>query len=167
MMTKQAQKLKKSKKPTCSHDSFFKLIFFDPELMKELLKLVLTKAEEKVFNLDKIKFEKDSHKKQLADIVLSFPLKSYPKQSAEFFMILEHKSHNDKQTYDQMLKYLYLFRELILKQTGRAKPIIPALFFHGKQAIKLKNSLLEEDFKNVFSKIPIETRKSMLNFELK
>ena len=155
------------KKPTCSHDNFFKLIFSDPKLVKELLKLLFTKAEQEVFNLDDIKFEKDTHKKQLADIVLSFPLKNYPKQRTEFFMILEHKSYNDKDSYEQMLKYIFLIREHIVKQTGRAKPIIPALFSHGKKALKLKKSLQEEDFKDFLSKIPIETRQSMLNFKLK
>ena len=125
---------KSTKKPTCSHDNFFKLIFFDPKLAKELVELILTKKVSKFFNLDDIKFEKDTHKRQLADIVLSFPLKNYSKERAEFFMILDHKSYNDKAFLDQMLKYLYLFRELIIKQTGRAKPIIPALFKNEKIA---------------------------------
>ncbi|MCZ0931789.1 MAG: Rpn family recombination-promoting nuclease/putative transposase [Oligoflexia bacterium] len=163
---KQSKKIVR-KKPTCSHDTFFKLIFSDPKLAKELLELLLTKAESKVFNLDDIRFEKDTHKKQFADIVLSFSLKNYPKERAEFFMILEHKSYNDKDFYEQMLKYLYLIRELIIRQTGRAKPVIPAMFFHGKQPLKLKKTLQEEDFKDFLFKIPVETRKSMLNFELK
>ena len=50
------------KKPTCSHDSFFKLIFSDLKLVKELLELIWTKPTLKVFNLDNIRFEKDSHK---------------------------------------------------------------------------------------------------------
>ena len=154
------------KPPRCSHDTFFKLIFSDPKLAKELLELLFTKAERKVFNLDDIRLEKDTHKKKLADIVLSFSLKN-SKQRIEFFIILEHKSYNDKDSHNQILKYLYTFRELIIKQTGRAKPIIPALFFHGKQDLKLKKSLQEEDFKDFFNKIPIETRKSMLNYELK
>ena len=162
---KQATKTTR-KKPTCSHDTFFKLIFFDPKLAKELIELLLTKKVSKFFNLDDIKFEKDTHKKQLADIVLSFSLKN-SKQRAEFFMILDHKSYNDKDFYEQMLKYIYLIRELIVKQTGRAKPIIPALFSHGKQPFKLKKSLQEEDFKDFFSKIPVEIRESMLNFKLK
>ena len=166
------KKLKQSKKntrrkPTCSHDSFFKLIFSDPKLAKELLELMLTKAENKVFNLDDIRLEKDTHKKQLADIVLSFSLKNYPKERAEFFMILEHKSYKDKDFHEQMLKYLFLIRELIVRQTGKAKPIIPALFYHGKLPLELKKSLQEEDFKDFFFKIPIETRKNMLNYELK
>ena len=155
------------KPPKCSHDTFFKLIFFDPKLAKELVELLLTKKVSKFFNLDDIKFEKDTHKKQIADIVLSFPLKGYPKERVDFFMILEHKSYNDKNSYDQILKYLYLFRDLIIKQTGRVKPIIPGMFYHGKKPLKLKKSLQEEDFKDIYNKIPIEIRESMLNFKLK
>ena len=166
------KKLKQSrkntrKKPTCSHDSFFKLIFSDPKLAKELLELIFTKAENKVFNLDDIRFEKDTHKKQLADLVLSFSLKNCPKKRIEFLTILEHKSYNDKDFHEQMLKYLILIRELIVRQTGQAKPIIPALFYHGKQPMKWKKSLQEENFKDFFSEIPVETRKNMLNYELK
>ena len=168
-MKKQLNQNKKiiRKKPTCSHDNFFKLIFSDPKLVKELLELLFIKEEREAFNLDDIRFEKDTHKKQLADIVLSFSLKNYPKKRIEFFMILEHKSYNDKNSHEQMLKYLYLIRELILNLTGRVKPIIPAMFYHGKQPLKLKNSLQEENFKDFFNKIPVKTRKSMLNYELR
>ena len=162
-----ANKKKHQKKPTCSHDSFFKLIFSDPKLAKELLELIFTKEEKKAFNLEEIKLEKDTHKKKLADLVLSFPLKKHPKQRIEFLIILEHKSYNDKSFHEQMLSYLILIRELIISQTGQAKPIIPVLFYHGRQTLKLKESLQEEDFKGFFSKIPLETRKNMLNYELK
>ena len=80
------QTTKAIKKPTCSHDNFFKLIFFDPKLAKELVELILAKKFSKIFNLEDIKFEKDSHKKQLADIVLSFPLKDYPKARKVMFL---------------------------------------------------------------------------------
>lgn len=156
-----------TKKPVFSHDSFFKLIFSDPKLAKELLELIFTKAEKKAFNLNDIKLEKDSHKKQMADLVLSFSLKNDSNKRVDFLMILEHKSYNDKSSHEQMLKYLIGIRELIIKQTGRAKPIIPAFFYHGKLPLKLKKSLQEEDFKGFFDKIPVETKENMLNFKMK
>ena len=82
-------------------------------------------------------------------------------------MIIEHKSYNDKDSHEQMLKYLIGIRELIIKQTGRAKPIIPSFFYHGKLPLKLRKSLQEEDFKDFFDKIPLETRENMLNFKMK
>ena len=41
------------------------------------------------------------------------------------------------------------------------------LFYHGKELLKWKKSLQEEDFKSFFSKIPVESRKNMLNYEPK
>ena len=169
-MTKQIKnpnKLKKKKKPTCSHDSFFKLIFSDPKLAKELLDLIFTKEEKKVFNLNSIKLEKDTYKNRLADLVLSFPFKKLPKKRIEFLVILEHKSYNDKDSHEKMLKYLTIIRELMILQTGKSKPIIPAFFYHGKKPLNLKESLQEQDFKSFFRQTPLETRESMLNFKMK
>ena len=163
---KQARKNTR-KKPTCSHDSFFKLVFSDPKLARELLELTLTKAENQVFNLNDIKLEKDSHKKQLADLVLSFSFKNYPKERMALLTILEHKSYHDKDAFEQFLKYQILIRELSIKQKGHPLPIILILFYHGKQPMKWKKSLQEEDFKDFLSKIPVETRENMLNFKLR
>ena len=41
------------------------------------------------------------------------------------------------------------------------------LFYHGKEPLKWKKSLQEEDFGECFSKIPVESRKNMLNYEPK
>ena len=82
-------------------------------------------------------------------------------------MILEHKSYKDKDFYEQILKYLVVIRELILRQTGQTKPITRALFYHGRQPLRLKKTLQEEDFKEFFQEIPLETRESMLSFKLR
>ena len=167
MKRKPEQTRKAVKKPTCSHDSFFKLIFSNPERIKELLLLALTKKEAQAFNLDDIRLEKDSHKKKLADLVLSFPFKNYPRKRIEFLVILEHKSYHDKYLFEQGLKYQILIRDHSIKQKGRPLPIILALFYHGKYPLKWKKSLQEDNFKDFFDKIPMETRRSMLNYELK
>ena len=60
-----------------------------------------------------------------------------------------------------------LLRKLLIQQTGQAHPIIPVLFYHGKEPLKWQKSLQEEDFKTFFSKIPLESRKSMLNYKPK
>ena len=154
------------KKPTCSHDSFFKLIFSDPKLVKEFMGLIWTKPALKVFNLDDIRFEKETHKKQLAALVLSFSFKNYP-QRMELLTILEHKSYHDKGFFEQALKYQILIRGYSINQKGYAQPVILVLFYHGKQPLRWKKSLQEEDFKDFLPKIPVEMRKNMLNFEVK
>ena len=165
-----------TKKPVFSHDSFFKLIFSDPKLAKELLGLIFTKPALKVFNLEDIKFEKDTHKKQLADLVLSFSFKNsifknknYPKRM-KLFIILEHKSYYDKGFYEQGLKYHILIRDYSIKQTGRTQLTNLCLFYHGKQHKRWKKSLQEDDFKDCkdfLPKIPFEVKEGMLDFKVK
>ena len=81
--------------------------------------------------------------------------------------MLEHKAYYDKSLFEQVLDYLILLRKWIIGQTGRPELIIPVLFYHGKQAMKWKDSLQKEDFKDFFNKIPVETRKDMLNFNIR
>ena len=50
---------------------------------------------------------------------------------------------------------------------GYPQPIIPVLFYHGKKPFKWRGSLQEEDFDVLFAKIPMESKKSMLNYRPK
>ena len=156
-----------NKKPTFSHDSFFKDFYSDPKLAQELLKLIFSKKETESYNLKKLKIEKDTFEGKRADLILSVPLKTSPKIRLRVFILLEHKSSYDKNLFDQLLDYQILMRKYSIQQVGYPQPIIPVLFYHGKEPLKWKKSLQEEDFKTFFSKIPIESRKNMLNYELK
>ena len=158
---------KMQKKPTFSHDSFFKLFYSDPKLAQELFQLVFSKAELKAYDLKKLKVEKDTFEDKRADLVYSVPLKSYPKFKLKIFILLEHKSYYDKNLFNQLLEYQVLIRQHSIQHLGRPMPVIPVLFYHGKQSMKWKKFLQEEDFEVYFPKIPMETRKIMLNYGLK
>ena len=58
-------------------------------------------------------------------------------------------------------------RERFLSQMGCVHLIIPVLFYHGKKPLSWAKSLQAEDFKGFFNKIPMETRKDMLNFNMR
>ena len=156
-----------TKKPAFSHDRFFKSFYSDPKLSKELLGLIFSKQELKAYNLNKLKIEKDTFGDKRADLILSIPFKTSPKIKLRVFILLEHKSSYDKNFFDQLLDYQVLLRKLIIQQIGYSQPIIPVLFYHGKEPLRWKKTLQEEDFKSFFSKIPIESRKNMLNYEPK
>ena len=169
---KKNQQIKKhiqqsKKKPAFSHDRFFKIFYSDPKLSKELLEIIFSKEELEAYDLNKLKTEKDTFEDKRADLILSFPFKAYPKIKLRVFILLEHKSSYDKNFFDQLLDYQGLLRKFLIQQTGQAQLIIPVLFYHGKEPFKWKKSLQEEDFKTFFSKIPLESRKSMLNYEPK
>ncbi len=167
------EKRKKSKpqaqreKPKLTHDNFFKLFYSDPKLAKELIKLIFSKKELKAYNLNKLQIEKDTFEAKRADLSFSLPFKDQPKIKAKIFILLEHKSHYDKNMHSQLLDYQVLGRKLSIQQIGYAQPIISLLFYHGEQPLKWKKSLQEEDFAPFFSKIPVESRKNMLNYEPK
>ena len=154
-------------KPIFSHDSFFKHFYADPKLAQELLQLIFSKKEQKACILDKVKVEKDTFEQKRADLVFSVPFRAFPKNRLELFILLEHKSHYDKNTFEQLLDYQILIRKDLIQQKNSPRPIIPLLFSHGKDPQKWKKSLQEEDFKELFLKIPIEIRKDMLNYRLR
>ena len=114
-----------------------------------------------------MKIEKDTFEEKRADLIVSVPFRANSKRKLELLILLEHKSFYDKSLFSQLLKYQVLIREHIIKQKGYSQPIIPVLFYHGKQPLKWNKSLQEEDFKSFFSKIPIESRKDMLNYGLR
>ena len=157
----------KRKKPKLTHDSFFKLFYSDIELAKELLKLIFSKKELGAYNLNKLKIEKDTFEEKRADLIFSLPFKDYPKIRLKIFILLEHKSRYDKNLFSQFLDYQVLGRKHSIQQKGYPQPIISVLFYHGKHPLKWKKSLQEEDFGPFFSKIPVESRKNMLNYEPK
>ena len=111
--------------------------------------------------------EKDTFEAKRADLIFSLPLKDYPKNRVKIFILLEHKSRYDKNAFGQLLDYQVLGRKHSIQQVGYPQPIISVLFYHGEQPLRWKKSLQEEDFGPFFSKIPIESRKNMLNYEPK
>ena len=157
----------KNKKSTFSHDSFFKHFYSDPKLAKELFQLTFSKQTMKACNWSKLKVEKDTFKGKRADLIFSVPLKADPKVQMRIFILLEHKAYYDKTLSSQFLGYQVLMREHSIQILGRAMPITPVLFHHGKKPLKWKKSLQKEDFGEHLSKIPIEFRKLMLNYGIK
>ena len=133
-----------------------------------MLSLFCQKRKLRAYDINKLKIEKNTFKGDLqADLVLSIPFKKDSNKVLRLVIIVEHKSQYDKGLFNQLLKYQILIQEWFLKQTGQAQLVIPVLFYHGKKDISWSKSLQEEYFKSFFDKIPVETRKNMLNFEIR
>ena len=155
-------------KPGFSHDRFFKDTFSNLKRARKLVEFVLSKKELELYDINGLRVEKDSFiEGRQADIVLSLPSKKNPEKRARLFPLVEHKSQYDKNLFEQILDYLYYLRKWVIKQIGHAPLIIPILFSHGKKPIKWSKSLQEDDFKDDFEEMPLETKKSMLNYGLR
>ena len=156
-----------SNKSSSSHDEFFKDSYSEPQLVRELLSFIFSTKELKVYDLSRLKIEKDTFENKRADLVISCPFKDQPQIKIRIFILLEHKSQHDKDLFSQLLDYQYAMRRHSIKEMGYPQPIIPVLFYHGEKPSKWRRSLQEEDFDVLFPKIPMESRKSMLNYKPK
>ncbi len=170
---------KESKTPTPKkpqgqhHDIFFKSFFSDPKLALEIFQLVFTKEELSLLKTSELKNEKDSFTDKYADLIFSAPLKDYPKVHVKIFIILEHKSRYDVSLFSQLLYYQAYLHEQTVKKYGRPMPIIPVVFYHGKQPWRWEKSFQEAFWpqaggkKGKKSKTSLLGRESMLDYQVR
>lgn len=131
------------------HDKFFKSIFSQKEEAKEfLVKTTPAEIVEKL-NLDTLQLDTtdyiDSELKEFfADIVYNCNYKVNETETIEIKIsfLFEHKSYVESIPYLQINRYLLNIWDIQLKQAVKDKikandfklqPIIPIIFYHGKQ----------------------------------
>ena len=163
--TKNSNLLKQ--KHTNHHDIFFKEVYSNPRFALEIFNLIFSKEELEAYDWTKLNTEKDTFKDKRADLVFSVPLKKNPKTNLKIFILLEHKSSYNRQLFTQLLNYQILLYNKTIQEMGRPMPIIPVLFYHGKEPWKWKRSFQEAVFWEIFPEIPTLSWKSMLNYELR
>ncbi len=214
MKTSNSYKPKPSLRSTNTpHDLFFKDIFSQKRFAIELLKLVFSPEEQKLFNFSTLKGEKTLFKSHKADLIFSLEFTAstassglkhsrvpYKKtstvkrksgldhsieasrllrhkketsssilQKAFIFLILEHKSQKDGAVLVQLLRYQALLYSHYLEHTGCIVPIIPIIFYHGKEVWGQKLTFFQNMFKkNVFpTKFKAFFKENVLNFHAK
>ena len=148
-----------------SHDRFFKQSCSNLEFVTEIFKLIFSKKEFNACDWKKLKAEKDTLKGgKRADLIFSVPLKKNPNTHIKIFILLEHKSSYSPNLFTQVLHYQVLLHEQTLKEYGRAQPIIPVLFYQGKEPWRWESS-----FQGVYfgAKIPAFFKENMLNYKLR
>ena len=134
----------------------------------DLFRLIFNKEEMKAFDWEHIKLEKDSFPEGLqADLIYSVPLKKSPKTEIKVFILLEHKSQYDIQLFRQLYWYQTGLIGKNLNETGNTLFIMPLLIYHGKSPWKWKLSFQEALGGKDFLKIPVLSRKSMLDFKVR
>ena len=158
-------------KPASHHDKFFKGVYSDPERAIKIFQLTFSKKEFKAYDWGKLRPEKDSFKNKRADLVFSVPLKKIPEgvQDDDFRVpiLLEHKSAYNPLIFIQLLRYYLDILEQTLKESGRPRPVIVVVFYHGEKPWTWPLSFLKTILKKFFAFIPAASRKSMLDYEVK
>ena len=154
-------------KPANHHDTFFKGVYSYPDFAFELFKLIFYDSELKAYDWSQLTPEKDTlGGNRRADLIFSVPLKADTKVQVKIFILLEHKAHYDRNTFEQVLHYLTLLRQRIVEEKGYPI-IIPVLFYHGKEPWRWPLSLKEVSLGDIYKKIPLETRRDMVNYNLR
>ena len=122
------------------HDQLFKLVVGKKEAAKEVLQLTLPATIVQELDLESLELQNDKYvdenlKEFLADLVFSCRTKKKGKRVLISF-ILEHKSYVEPLPHVQLLQYLLNAYKRQLEQDKRRKkltPVIPLVFYHGKQ----------------------------------
>ena len=171
MMIKQTDQIKPAKetkpKKASHHDKFFKQVFSAPEFILDLLGLAFSKEELSVFDLSQVQLEKDSWANIMADLVVSLPLKSSPKERIRVFILLEHKAQYNVGFFNQLFKYLYGIHDQTFKMMGRPSPAYCVVFYHGKAPWNHPTSFQEALWGDIFRKNPLFPRKGMIDYEIR
>ena len=162
MIKKQNNHIQKTPNP---HDRFFKRFYSQPQFAIELFQLIFSQKELSAYDWKNLKTENNMLENKIADLIYSVPLKKDPKVTLKIFILLEHKSRYDPHLFTQLLHYQILLHEKIIREIGKPMPIIPVLFYHGKKPWTWRVSFQDAYFGS--SKIPIESRVNMLNYQLK
>ena len=143
------------------HDYFFKSLFKDTNTLKDFLPLVLEK--EIVSNIEQnslkiIDNEKNKkYKKFYLDLIAEAKIKN---KKTHIYFLFEHKSYPDKMLMIQILNYCLSIWEENIKNKSPLTPIIPIVFYHGKENFEIKENFIDnfdvEDF----------LKKYLLNFKI-
>ena len=114
------------------HDDFFKLVFSKKEVVIDFLNEFLNLN---ITTLSPLPTEKNTkYKKYFLD--LAFKTK-YKNSDAQIYIVFEHKSYPDKMVYFQILNYALSIWE---EEKENLTPIIPIIFYHGRENFKLKDN---------------------------
>ncbi len=127
--------------PTRTHDAFFKHLFSDLGRVREYFEVYLPAELSSRIDWNSLQREDGSFvdktlKSSYTDLLFSVRLED--KTEVYLCLLLEHKSHPDKNTPFQLLYYISgaLWREVQNGQTPRL--VVPVVFYHGEEPWEYK-----------------------------
>jgi len=139
-----------------THDSYFQETFQIERLARSFLRKKLPKETLAVLDLDNLAIEDrhftdDIFKETIADVIYRVPIKG-TNEHVNFFVVIEHKSHQDFWTIFQLWGYVYMIcrREY---QAARARgevnanyrlpPVVAIILHHGESKFQGKTELFD------------------------
>ncbi len=136
------------------HDNFFKKVFSNIDNVKDLFRNMLPEEISSNIDYNSLKlsdksFVEEIFKERHSDLLIEA---NYRGNRIFVYLLLEHKSYEDKMSMLQMLKYMTSIWER--ENKDKLTPILPILFYHGKKEWRFGNSfsMYFDDLGNVLEK---------------
>jgi predicted transposase/invertase (TIGR01784 family) len=131
-----------------NHDDFFKKLFSYKEHARDFTKGFLPQELLENIDLSTIEYENTSYidkylKKNFSDTVYSCSLNN--KTQIKISLLFEHKSRPDQRLPFQLLRYMTSIWETDNQQKKKPVPVIPVVFYHGKESWTPKNLISSFD----------------------
>jgi len=126
---------------TNPHDKFFKETFSNKDTATDFFKQTIpfdlsSKIDFASLDFDSNSYIDDELKEYFSDIVYNCIYKT--NISIKIILLFEHKSYTPDYPHLQLLKYLLKIWETNLKQDKKIIPVIPVIFYHGKERWQIK-----------------------------
>lgn len=116
------------------HDRYFREVFSDPAVAQDLLRNYLPPQIVAALDLQTLELQQDSFvdeelRQHFSDMLYTVQRKGGG--VALVYLLFEHKSHAERLTSFQLLRYLVRIWERLLRNGEPLAPIIPLVFYHG------------------------------------
>ncbi|MEW6095118.1 MAG: Rpn family recombination-promoting nuclease/putative transposase, partial [bacterium] len=137
---------------TNPHDTFFKEVFSKKEHIIDFINSIFSEGLKKKLDLSTLELDNNSYideelKENFADIVYNCVYKSETNVQIKIALLFEHKSTVVNYPHLQILRYILKIWETNIKQKENLMPVIPIIFYHGKERWIEKG--LSEYFKGI------------------
>jgi predicted transposase/invertase (TIGR01784 family) len=128
------------------HDRYFREVFSDPNVVRDLLRNYLPPAAVDALNLATLELQQESFideelRPHFTDLL--YAVQQQGGVPAHVYILFEHKSYADRLTSFQLLRYLVRIWERMLRQGEPLAPVIPLVFYHGVERWNAPRSFAE------------------------
>lgn len=131
------------------YDKLFKKTFRNSKNVRDFLKRALPREIKKRLDFSSIKVEPTNYvsnefKEGYSDITVKAKIKGKNGESVltDIYFVLEHKTESSVKVFIQILKYMCFVWELDDNAGKALRPIIPVVFYHGKEDWNVPDSFV-------------------------
>ena len=122
------------------HDRLIRSLFQEAEQAASFFRATLPAGVVQLLNLKQLKilpgtYISEDLRESQSDLLLEIPLRSG--ESANIYVLFEHKSYVDPGVFVQLLGYLAEIHKRQFADTGRLSVVIPFVFYHGEKSWNL------------------------------